>query len=334
MIKNVNMIVFLSSLIAGTMISISSNSWIGAWMGLEINLMSFIPLLSSSKNMTTTESALKYFLVQALASSILLFAIMSMLTNLNSNLIFMKLLLNSSLLIKIGAAPFHFWFPEVMEGISWMMSFILMTWQKIAPFILISYCLELNFTYIIILMSIILGSIGGLNQTNLRSLMAYSSINHIGWMLSSLFISNKFWLIYFMFYTLISLSIVTMFSKMNIFYFNQLYSAANNEPILKFLMFCNFLSLGGLPPFTGFLPKWIIIQNLAINNMFLVSMMVTFTLLTLFFYVRITYSAFTINSSLMSWNKFKLIKMNLVSILMNFFSIFLLISATMMFDIL
>nr|WRK67364.1 NADH dehydrogenase subunit 2 [Semirhynchia dumbrodiana] len=332
MFKNINTIIFLTTLITGTLISISSNSWIGAWMGLEINLMSFIPLVSENKNLTASESVLKYFLSQAIASSVLLFSILLLFNKNYSST--MEIILNSSLLLKMGAAPFHFWFPEVMEGLDWLTGFILMTWQKIAPFILISYCLNFKFVYLAIMMSIILGSIGGLNQTNLRSLMAYSSINHIGWMLSSLLISINYWMIYFLIYVMISLSIVIIFFNLNIFYFSQLFSSFNNNPINKFFLFCNFLSLGGLPPFTGFLPKWLIIQSLSCTHTFTAIIMVTVTLLTLFFYVRISYSAFTIYSSNISWNKNESLLIDSYSLSMNFLSLFLLISTIFVYSIL
>nr|WRK67325.1 NADH dehydrogenase subunit 2 [Nemoptera sinuata] len=325
MYKNINMILFYTTLITGTLITISSNSWLGAWMGLEINLMSFIPVISEEKSLMATESTLKYFLSQAIASSMLLFSIM-LTNNININIQQMsEIMLNSALMLKMGAAPFHFWFPEVMEGLNWINSFILMTWQKIAPFILTSYCLNNKFIMLIIMFSVILGSIGGLNQTNMRSLMAYSSINHIGWMLSSLLISINYWIVYFLIYSMISLSIISMFINMNIFYFNQLFSNFNINPIMKFFLLCNFLSLGGLPPFTGFLPKWLIIQNLSLNFTFIIIIMVIFTLITLFFYIRITYSALTINSSMISWNKVELNTISYFSMMMNFMSIFMLI---------
>nr|AMW68047.1 NADH dehydrogenase subunit 2 [Myiodactylus osmyloides] len=336
MFKNLSLFLFLFMLMLGSMISISANSWLGAWMGLEINLLSFIPLISNLKNQTMTESSLKYFIVQALASAILLFSVL--LLSMNSIFwvkynLFLNLILNSSLLLKMGAAPFHSWFPEVMEGLSWVMSFILMTWQKLAPMILISYCFLYKFIYFIIILTIIIGSIGGLNQTNLRSLMAYSSINHLGWMLSSLMISLFYWMIYFIFYTLLSLSIISMFYQLNMFYFNQIFSNLNNSPILKFFLFCNFLSLGGLPPFTGFLPKWIIIQSLSINNLTLIIFMVIFTLITLFFYIRLAYSTFTLN---LTMNKFFVINSNInmtVFIIMNFMSLFSLMIIVLIYNL-
>nr|YP_002229152.1 NADH dehydrogenase subunit 2 [Polystoechotes punctata]ACH90001.1 NADH dehydrogenase subunit 2 [Polystoechotes punctata] len=326
MFKNLSSVIFFSTLLIGTMISISANSWFGAWMGLEINLISFIPLMSNLKNSISTESSLKYFLTQALASSVLLFSIiiLSFHNSLNFSYSFeyyFNLILNSSLLLKMGAAPFHFWFPEVMEGLNWFLGIILMTWQKIAPMILISYCYSFYFISFVILISILMGSIGGLNQVSLRKLMAFSSINHVGWLLSSIMISNLYWFIYFCFYSFLSISIINLFSKFNIFYLSQTYNLMNFSPVLKFILFCNFLSLGGLPPFTGFFPKWIIIQNLALTNPFLITCMVSLTLITLFFYIRITYSAFMLNYSEIKWIYFKDLNSNSI-LIFNYFSIF------------
>nr|QNH82854.1 NADH dehydrogenase subunit 2 [Suhpalacsa sp. XXL-2020] len=321
----------------GTIISISSNSWLGAWMGLEINLLAFIPLLTNLKNLTSTESSLKYFIIQALASTTLLFTVL--ISSFHTNQMidynpYLSIILNSSLLMKMGAAPFHSWFPEVIEGLSWMISFVLMTWQKIAPMMLLSYCIHYKFIMFSIIASILIGSIGGFNQTNLRSLMAYSSINHLGWMLSSIFISMSHWLIYFTFYTIISLSIVSLFYHMNIFYFNQIFCTMSNNPLMKFFLFCNFLSLGGLPPFTGFLPKWIIIQSLSSMNMTLMTMMVMLTLITLFFYIRLAYPAFMMQSTQISWNNIKNKNLPKFTILLNFFSVFGLILITSIYLIL
>nr|AST10221.1 NADH dehydrogenase subunit 2 [Abachrysa eureka] len=316
----INMI-FLFTMISGSIISISSNNWLGAWMGLEINLMSFIPLVTNLKNSMSTEASLKYFLVQALASSMLLFSviIMSMINSMNiysMEFNLFNLILNSSLFMKMGVAPFHFWFPEVIEGLNWMMSMILMTWQKLAPMILLSYCITYLINYSIIF-SIFIGSIGGLNQISLRKLMAYSSINHMGWMLSSFLISNYYWMMYFIIYSFLSISIILLFMKYNMLYINQTFNTMNFMPINKFIIFCNFLSLGGLPPFLGFFPKWIIIQNL--NNLFLITFMVCMTLITLFYYIRITYSAFLINYSMLKWNNSYIYSNFMLSF--NFFSL-------------
>nr|YP_009485869.1 NADH dehydrogenase subunit 2 [Paroster macrosturtensis]AVZ66442.1 NADH dehydrogenase subunit 2 [Paroster macrosturtensis] len=313
-------IVFSSTLFMGTMMTISSQSWLGVWMGLEINLLSFIPLISMKSNSLSSESSIKYFLIQALASSIFLFLLLiiimktKMLTDLFYYNKIIIMMMNSTILLKLGAAPFHFWFPEIMEGLSWSNSLILLTWQKIAPMIIISYLMKnLILISTIIMLSTFIGSIGGLNQINLQKIMAYSSINHIGWMISAFLINNYMWTIYFLIYSTISLTIILMFKKFNLFLMKQIFMTMNKNYLIKFFIMMNFLSLGGLPPFLGFLPKWLIIQNLSTSNFFVVMFMIMMTLITLFFYLRITYSSMMIynmelNSNILM-NKFSNNKM-------------------------
>nr|ASM82774.1 NADH dehydrogenase subunit 2 [Neopanorpa chelata] len=307
MFFNPSKVLFVITLISGTLITISSNSWLGAWMGLEINLLSFIPLMTNTNNLMSTEASLKYFLTQALASSILLFSVI-LLTMTNyiifsfpeSNMV-MNLMVNSTLLLKMGAAPFHFWFPGVMEGLSWINAFTLMTWQKIAPLMLISYCFINNFMTYVIFISVMIGSLGGLNQTSLRKLMAYSSISHIGWMLGAMSISENYLIIYFSLYVFLSFSIVLLMNYYNMFHLKQAFSSSNS-PIVKFCLFSSLLSLGGLPPFLGFMPKWAIIQILIENNqLILITTVVVLTLITLYFYLRITYSAFMMANAEPNW---------------------------------
>nr|UOU84915.1 NADH dehydrogenase subunit 2 [Microchrysa flavicornis] len=318
MFNNSSKILFLTTLMSGTLISISSSSWLSAWMGLEINLLSFIPLMSNNKNSMTTETALKYFLTQAIASSIFLVAvILSMLKisfypSLNYNT-----LIIIALLIKSGTAPFHFWFPSVMDGLSWFNSIILMTWQKIAPMILISYIYMFNFMIYFIIASAIIGAIGGLNQTSIRKLMAFSSINHIGWMIAAMSESNKLWLVYFLFYTFLSTTVILVFNYYKIFHLNQVYSLFNSSSIMKFSLFVNLLSMGGLPPFLGFFPKWIVIQQLTMTNQLtLMFILILTSLITLYFYIRLCYPAYLIGNTEHNWmtiEHFKL-QFNLMSI--------------------
>nr|YP_010564741.1 NADH dehydrogenase subunit 2 [Volucella liupanshanensis]UZA61144.1 NADH dehydrogenase subunit 2 [Volucella liupanshanensis] len=327
MFNNSSKIMFIFILMLSTMITISSNSWLSAWMGLEINLLSFIPLMSDN-NLMSNEASLKYFLMQTLASSILLFSMILLmykinLTNQMNN--FMKMMMMSSLLMKTGAAPFHFWFPTVMEGLNWMNSLILMTWQKIAPLMLISY---LNIKFMMfwsIFLSIMIGALGGLNQTSLRKLMTFSSINHLGWMLMSMYSNESLWIIYFLFYTFLSFNLIFLFNMFKLFHINQLFMLFFFNKILKFSMFLNLLSLGGLPPFLGFIPKWLTIQYLSINNqLFMLFMMIIMNLMTLYFYLRLCYTTFMLNYFEnnwifnMNWNNF----MMKIYLLMSFISTF------------
>nr|QHD47865.1 NADH dehydrogenase subunit 2 [Peltoperlopsis cebuano] len=309
MMSNPSKFLFFLTLLSGTLISISANSWFGAWIGLEINLLSFIPLMTNSNNLMSSEASLKYFLTQALASATLLFTvILSALLYSHINSLWMTnpitiTLINSSLLLKMGAAPLHFWFPGVMEGLNWLNGLMLMTWQKIAPLMLISYNISLDlFTMSVILLSVMIGSIGGLNQTSIRKILAYSSINHLGWMIAALLLGESIWNMYFLIYTFLTTSIVLMLNSFKLFHLKQIFSLNFTTPIMKFCLFSTFLSLGGLPPFIGFLPKWTVIQAMTNTGLFtIVTIMVVMTLLTLFYYLRISFSAFLLTYSETTW---------------------------------
>nr|YP_009499393.1 NADH dehydrogenase subunit 2 [Ganisa cyanogrisea]AWT58424.1 NADH dehydrogenase subunit 2 [Ganisa cyanogrisea] len=318
---NSNKKFFFFTLIFSTLISISANSWLGCWIGLEINLLSFIPLISNSNNLLTTEASLKYFLTQSIASINFLFSIllkMIIMKNFNMNM-FLIIMINFSLLMKMGFAPFHFWFPNIIEGLNWFYTFILLTWQKITPMILLSYYFNPQFLLIIITMNIIIGAIGGLNQTSLRKIMVFSSINNLGWMLISLIISENLWLFYFILYSFLVMIMCFFFYNLNMSFMNQLF-INNINFIIKLNLLINFLSLGGLPPFIGFFPKWIIINFLLINKLYLLTLVfIMMSLITLFFYIRIIYSTFLFNYLKMKW--FKIFMKNNHFLMINFFSL-------------
>nr|YP_004778151.1 NADH dehydrogenase subunit 2 [Liriomyza sativae]ADO79005.1 NADH dehydrogenase subunit 2 [Liriomyza sativae] len=305
MFNNSFKIMFLLILMMGTLITVSSNSWLSAWMGLEINLLAFIPLMSDN-NLMSTESSLKYFLTQALASTVFIFSsILYLLENFYTveiTLMCSKILILSSVLLKMGAAPFHFWFPNVMAGLSWMNSYILMVWQKIAPFFILSYVMYKPLIVFCAIMSAICGAIGGFNQTSLSKLMAYSSINHMGWMLMAMMKNENLWMNYFFFYSFLNLTLIILFFMFNLSHINQLFYLRLNSKTFKFTMFLNLLSLGGLPPFLGFIPKWFIIQYLVMSNQyFIMLILIVSALISLYFYLRMCYTAFMINYNETNW---------------------------------
>nr|YP_010554995.1 NADH dehydrogenase subunit 2 [Phthiridium szechuanum]UYP50975.1 NADH dehydrogenase subunit 2 [Phthiridium szechuanum] len=311
-------LLFMFMLIFSSLISISSNSWFSMWIGLEMNLMSFIPLMSDNKLMSS-ESSIKYFMIQTLSSLILLFSFILMLFYFEE---MYKILMMISLLLKMGAAPFHFWFPSVMEGLSWTNSFILMTWQKLTPMILISYIMNYKFIIYFIIFSAMISSFMGMNQNSLRKLLAFSSINHLSWMISSLLISNLMMLLYFIMYSLMTFSIISYFNMFNISYMNQLYSTFFFNKYFKLFIIFNFFSYGGLPPFLGFFPKWLIIQNLCFMNMyFLVMIMIFSSLIYLYLYIKLTFNLIMFNYIENNWIIYKNINYNFFT-LMIFSSLF------------
>nr|YP_010586134.1 NADH dehydrogenase subunit 2 [Dolophilodes bellatulus]UZZ43883.1 NADH dehydrogenase subunit 2 [Dolophilodes bellatulus] len=325
MINITNMIFFIL-LILSSLFSISSNSWISCWMGLEINLLSFIPLLYL--NNLSSESMIKYFIIQAMSSSLLLFSLIFMMIKYNY---MMTLILNLSIFMKLGSAPFHYWYIQIIKIMNWMNCFILFTWQKIAPLVLISYNLNTKMMYSFVLINIIMGSIEGLNQISLKSIMNFSSINHLGWMITLIFLNENLWMMYFMFYSMISLILIIMFNMLNISFLNQLYFLKNNFLNL-FNIIINLLSLGGLPPLLGFFPKWISIQFMMINNqLFLLFSMMMTSLITLYFYLRTSISVLILINFKTKW--INLINNNIMNLIMffnSFISIMLLLLISFM----
>nr|AQP28930.1 NADH dehydrogenase subunit 2 [Procapritermes sp. G TB-2017] len=306
--NNTTKVLLLVTLVGGMLVSISSNSWLGAWMGLEVNLMSFIPLMSNVQNMYNTEASLKYFIVQVMASATLLF--MVVMKTLTEDLFtfemnpYAPMIICTPLLLKSGAAPLHWWFPGVMEGLSWENCALLMTVQKAAPLMLMSYLIEINiFTLSIILMSTVVGAIGGLNQTSMRKILTYSSINHTGWMLIALTTSENLWMMYFTIYSTLALTVVAAIKLSGVSFINQTMMTNKETTLTKFMMFTSLLSLGGLPPFLGFLPKWVVIQAMITNNMTpLATVVVVTSLITLYYYLKISYSSFMILNAEPKWN--------------------------------
>nr|YP_010026158.1 NADH dehydrogenase subunit 2 [Mattiphus splendidus]QOQ37002.1 NADH dehydrogenase subunit 2 [Mattiphus splendidus] len=277
---------FLTITILGTMITMSSNNWMSMWMGLEMNMMSFIPLISKNKSKMSSEASMIYFLTQSLSSMILMFSILMMIYEYSSNNIFNNIIM-MALMIKLGAAPFHMWIPEMMAKMSWSSCIMLMTWQKLAPmFMMMNSQINQKTLFMASILSTTIGAIGGLNQTSLKKLMGYSSINHLGWMISINKIQNN-WMIYWMIYSLMIIMVCTLFNKYNMLFLNQV-NSINMSLAEKASYMMSMLSMGGLPPFLGFIPKWMVIQTLIQDKMFtMILIMIMMSMVTLFFYMRI-----------------------------------------------
>jgi NADH-ubiquinone oxidoreductase chain 2 len=285
-------VIFLYIIFLGTIIALSASSWIIAWIGLEINILGLLALLIRFKSPRNSEATLKYFLIQALASAILIcraFRGSILFGSLSSLDLFSNFILRS-LLIKLGAAPFHLWVPQVVEGFNWLRSALILRWQKIAPFALVLFCFEkpntLTFKLltISILLSAALGAIGGLSQSSSRKIVAFSSVNHIGWILVALISSLSLWGSYFVFYSLILFTLISLLRRYNISSLSQNLISIDSLPQTS--VFITLLSFGGLPPFRGFIPKWMVVREI-VDSPVVLTVLVVSRLFTLFFYLRL-----------------------------------------------
>nr|QOL11799.1 NADH dehydrogenase subunit 2 [Grallaria rufula obscura]QOL11800.1 NADH dehydrogenase subunit 2 [Grallaria rufula obscura]QOL11805.1 NADH dehydrogenase subunit 2 [Grallaria rufula obscura]QOL11807.1 NADH dehydrogenase subunit 2 [Grallaria rufula obscura]QOL11808.1 NADH dehydrogenase subunit 2 [Grallaria rufula obscura] len=291
----------IMSLTLGTTITISSNHWMMAWTGLEINTLAILPLISKPHHPRATEAATKYFLVQATASTLLLFSSMTnawftgqwditQLTHPTS-----CLLLTVAISMKLGLAPFHFWFPEVLQGSSLTTGLLLATAMKLPPITLLlltSHSLNPTLLTLLAVTSATLGGWTGLNQTQIRKILAFSSISHLGWMTAIIIYNPKLTLLTFYLYCLMTASIFLTLNTTKTLKLSTMMTAWTKIPSLTATLMLALLSLAGLPPLTGFLPKWLIIQELTKQEMTPTATIIALlSLLGLFFYLRLAYCA-------------------------------------------
>lgn len=287
--------IFSLTIISRILITISSNNWLFIWAGIELNLLSFIPLAIYWNNNYETEGIVKYFLVQSIASGLLLISIIiNYIINIIS-LSIINVILISTLLLKLGIAPYHFWFPQVINRISWFSVIMLSTIQKINPLLIILYISFLSnkiFIISLVLINRIIAGLGGINQTQIKPLIAYSSIGHIIWILTGCLSSFYLSFLYFIFYLIISYSLIHTFIKFKTFTINQFNNIYNLSFSLNIILFLNLLSLAGLPPLLGFLPKWIVLDSIFALFPIISSILILGSLLTLFYYLSIFFSSF------------------------------------------
>nr|YP_010251414.1 NADH dehydrogenase subunit 2 [Carios vespertilionis]QTW91411.1 NADH dehydrogenase subunit 2 [Carios vespertilionis]QTW91424.1 NADH dehydrogenase subunit 2 [Carios vespertilionis] len=302
-------IILMWSLFISIFMAFSTSSLFSLWISMEVNMMSFIPIMNM-KTMSSTNSIILYFMVQALASSLFIMTLMIFFLGIiNSNLTY---LLMCPLLIKMGAAPFHIWFPQVSEGMTLKTFLILSTIQKLIP-LQVTSLMSNKILMIPVIMSSLLGSLGGLNQISIRKIMAFSSITHLAWMLSLILINSNLWLVYFLIYTLIMTKIMNFFSIFNFSNLNQNYCIMtfSNALTISILL----LSLGGLPPFLGFFMKWFSFKLIMIQFKILSLPLLFSSLLNLYFYIRIIYPLLLKN---FNFNKFTLNYNNMIMSLIFF----------------
>nr|AFH55970.1 NADH dehydrogenase subunit 2 [Onychorhynchus coronatus]AFH55971.1 NADH dehydrogenase subunit 2 [Onychorhynchus coronatus] len=289
------------SLLMGTIITISSNHWMMAWTGLEINTLAILPLISKSHHPRAIEAATKYFLVQAAASTLLLFSSainawhtgqwdITQLTHPTA-----CMLLTIAISMKLGLVPFHFWFPEVLQGVSLSTSLLLATVMKLPPTTLLfltSPSLNPTLLSTMAIASTALGGWMGLNQTQIRKILAFSSISHLGWMTIILTHNPKLTLITFYLYSLTTAAVFSVLNTTNTLKLSTMMTSWTKIPSLTAALMVMLLSLAGLPPLTGFLPKWLIIQELTKQELTVIATMIALlSLLGLFFYLRLAYCA-------------------------------------------
>nr|YP_010499568.1 NADH dehydrogenase subunit 2 [Tor qiaojiensis]UWT58848.1 NADH dehydrogenase subunit 2 [Tor qiaojiensis] len=292
--------ILLSSLGLGTTLTFASSHWLLAWMGLEINTLAITPLMAQHHHPRAVEATTKYFLTQATAAAMILFASTTnawmtgewSINDLSSPIA--STMFMAALALKIGLAPMHFWMPEVLQGLDLLTGLILSTWQKLAPLALIIQTAQ-NVNPLLLTMlgilSALVGGWGGLNQTQLRKILAYSSIAHMGWMVIIIQYAPQLTMIALGTYIIMTSAAFLTLKTLTTTKVNTLATTWSKNPILTSTTALVLLSLGGLPPLTGFMPKWLILQELTKQDLPIIATVMALTaLISLYFYLRLCYA--------------------------------------------
>ena len=315
-------ILILSSVL-GMMVMISSNDLIVFYMGLELQSLALYVLATFNRdNLKSSEAGLKYFVLSALSSGLLLYGCSLIYgfvgstnfdiiaSQLNSNeyvLTFGIVFILVGLAFKISAVPFHMWAPDVYEGSPTTVTLFFTMVPKIAAltvFIRFLYVPFLNlidqWQMIIIFLSIasmLFGAIAAIGQTNLKRLIAYSSIGHIGYALAGLASSSndgiQSSITYIIIYIIMNLglfSCLLMMKRNNKYHedINDLSGLSKNHPLLSFSLLIILFSLAGIPPLAGFFAKFYIFKSVIEQSMYFLAIVgLLSTVVAAFYYLRI-----------------------------------------------
>nr|BAH86276.1 NADH dehydrogenase subunit 2 [Branchiostoma lanceolatum] len=277
----------------------SSSHWVFMWLGLELGTLAFVPILTWWHSSLEVEATVKYFIVQAMAAAMFFFGgLVSTGTEYISSL--NQIVGNTGevmtmlvVAMKLGLAPFHYWVVDVVQGLNYIPGMVLLTWQKV-PGLMVLTQLGTTYNSFFLLtfgvLSALLGGLGGLGQTQVRKLLAFSSIAHLGWLVSGCVIGSLLGITYFALYVVLSLPVFLFLHLLNAVHLNHLRMSLMFNPASGMLVGIGFLSLGGLPPFLGFFGKWLLLTHLVDGFLLgLAIMLIVGTLVSLFYYLRVSY---------------------------------------------
>ena len=323
MIYKIEYPVLILSSVLGMMVMISSNDLIVFYMGLELQSLALYVLATFNRDqIKSSEAGLKYFVLSALSSGLLLYGcslIYGFSGSTNFNVISNQLNTNEYVLtfgivfilvglaFKISAVPFHMWAPDVYEGSPTSVTLFFTMVPKIAAltvFVRFLYVPFLNlidqWQMIIVFLSIasmLFGAIAAIGQTNIKRLIAYSSIGHIGYTLAGLATGSnegiQSSIIYISIYVIMNLALFSclLMLKRNDQYYEQiddLSGLSKNHPLLSFSFLIILFSLAGIPPLAGFFAKFYVFKAVIEQSMYFLAIVgLLSTVVAAFYYLRI-----------------------------------------------
>lgn len=258
---------------------------------MELNNIAFLYLFVL-RNKTPSYITINFFLIQNISSlSIIIYILIK--HKFSNELIFrsVRIILLVGLIIKISLPPFHSWIIKLSKNTTWNMNILFITWQKLIPiFIIMKFQ---NFVFIIIsIIFLLTGNILITTFTKIKPLIISSSVVHIGWLFAPQSTYKIFPLFYLFIYTLI------IYPLINIFKIKNEWKLIKTSQKNNFIIALNVFNLGGVPPLTGFILKWIVFSILAMQNINILIIIIMFIIATVSFYIyfQITYNMLVKNN--------------------------------------
>ena len=298
-----SLLLYTTALLFRTIGCLISKKWLVIWFWIELRSLAIIPLIRSKVKPRSIEATTKYFLFQAIGRVMLLLGIFFR-TMVRGNLefrgkydIIRSTVIVLGLFIKMGIFPGHFWFIDVMQGVKLFSGFFLSIISKIIPLYIIILIRRDRTALILLVLGIIrvfIGSSFGVQQTQLRKLIALSSISHLGWMILVFARTPKIYLgvALFVSYAVMTLPIFWIGKKFSMSYISKTSKVLIRDIEAK-LFIVRILSIAGFPPLLGFFYKWVMLSFLSVEGNFLViRILILSRLLSLYFYLQICVSLY------------------------------------------
>nr|AIF79851.1 NADH dehydrogenase subunit 2 [Cnemaspis flavolineata] len=289
----------ITAVSTSTILTTASHHWLLAWLALELNTLSILPIIMKPNHPRATEATTKYFLIQTVAAAMILFAGIlntwqtGQWSITHTPAPYTTTIMTIAIMLKLGLAPVHLWYPDVLQGSTMNTALILSTWQKIAPLallLMISNHLATPALLTLGLLSALVGGWLGLNQTQVRKILAASSIAHMGWLISALAISPPLMTLALLIYVSTTTAVFSYMNTTHTKTIPDISTTWTHSPALLLTTMLALISLGGLPPTTGFMPKWLILKELVATELAPLALILLLTSLpSLFFYLRMMY---------------------------------------------
>nr|AIG24326.1 NADH dehydrogenase subunit 2 [Pholcus sp. HCP-2014] len=266
-----SILMYIFVYLSGFIMFFHFNEWFVLWVSMELVMYGFLVLSFNPSNLEVEESCYKYFFVQSLGSGALLG-----LMYLGVHDVVMEIVL----FYKIGLGPFYYWYLSVMGGLGWVSCFVLMTIQKLIPMVMLR---EMDFFvgWIFIVVSLAIGLLGSLGQVILKDLLVYSSLHYMGWILLMEMMEGEFWMIYFFMYSFMLGCVVVSFSRSGCLMVGEV----GNKHMIPVVL--SLFVLGGVPPFLGFVLKWVGFVYLLGLDMMMVVVLAVFSVIMCYVYFRV-----------------------------------------------